>query len=137
VVAADDLLERVAADRVRRGDVEDLVAGQAVSTASTVASHRSYTSMYEQKLPTVTSWRSRQNRGYSRMQLLWLRERLCDIVAHELGLDPVEVPNRNYIRAEEMPCETPNRCVYDSGDYARCLEETAALVEMTSRPSST
>jgi 2-furoyl-CoA dehydrogenase large subunit len=31
------------------------------------------------------------NRGYSRMQHLWLTERLMDIVAHELDLDPVEV----------------------------------------------
>ena len=58
------------------------------------------------------------NRGYSRMQHLWFTERVIDIVAHELGLDPVEVRKRNYIRAEEMPYETPNGCVYDSGDYA-------------------
>ena len=29
------------------------------------------------------------NRGYSRMQHLWLCERIIDIVAHELELDPV------------------------------------------------
>ena len=54
------------------------------------------------------------------MQHLWFTERVIDIVAHELGLDPVEVRKRNYIRADEMPYETPNGCVYDSGDYARC-----------------
>ena len=58
------------------------------------------------------------NRGYSRMQHLWFTERVIDIVARELGLDPVEVRKRNYIRAEDMPYETPNGCVYDSGDYA-------------------
>src|SRR6266542_3799883 len=30
------------------------------------------------------------NRGYSRMQHLWLTERIVDIVAHQLGLDPVD-----------------------------------------------
>ena len=38
------------------------------------------------------------NRGYSRMQHLWFTERVIDIVAHELGLDPVEVRKRNYIK---------------------------------------
>jgi 2-furoyl-CoA dehydrogenase large subunit len=69
------------------------------------------------------------NRGYSRMQHLWFTERVIDIVAHELDLDPVEIRKRNYIRADEMPYETPNGCVYDSGDYARCLEEALKLVD--------
>ena len=68
------------------------------------------------------------NRGYSRMQHLWLTERIMDIVAHQLGLDPVEVRKRNYIRSEEMPYETPNGCVYDSGDYARCLDLALDLI---------
>ena len=69
------------------------------------------------------------NRGYSRMQQLWLTERICDIVAHELGLDPVEVRKRNYVKTEEMPYETPNGCVYDSGDYARCLDIALELID--------
>jgi CO/xanthine dehydrogenase Mo-binding subunit len=69
------------------------------------------------------------NRGYSRMQHLWFTERIIDIVAQELGLDPVEIRKRNYIRADEMPYETPNGCVYDSGDYARCLDEALKLVD--------
>ncbi|HTS73194.1 MAG TPA: xanthine dehydrogenase family protein molybdopterin-binding subunit, partial [Gaiellaceae bacterium] len=68
------------------------------------------------------------NRGYSRMQHLWFTERIIDIVAHELGLDPVEVRKRNYIRADEMPYETPNGCVYDSGDYARMLDMALELI---------
>jgi 2-furoyl-CoA dehydrogenase large subunit len=68
------------------------------------------------------------NRGYSRMQHLWLTERIVDIVAHELGLDPVEVRKRNYVPADEMPYTTPNGCVYDSGDYARCLDIALDLV---------
>ena len=68
------------------------------------------------------------NRGYSRMQHLWLCERIADIVANELGLDPVAFRKQNYIRADEMPYETPNGCVYDSGDYARCLDIALELV---------
>ena len=69
------------------------------------------------------------NRGYSRMQHLWLTERIMDIVATELGLDPVEARKKNYIKSEEMPYETPNGCVYDSGDYARCLDIALDLVD--------
>ncbi|MGH3002012.1 MAG: xanthine dehydrogenase family protein molybdopterin-binding subunit, partial [Gaiellaceae bacterium] len=55
-------------------------------------------------------------------QHLWFTERVIDIVAQELGLDPVEVRKKNYVRAEDMPYETPNGCVYDSGDYAGMLD---------------
>ena len=68
------------------------------------------------------------NRGYSRMQHLWFTERMIDIVAHELGLDPVEMRKRNYIRADEMPYTTPNGCVYDSGDYAGMLDIALELI---------
>ncbi len=68
------------------------------------------------------------NRGYSRMQHLWFTERIIDIVAHELGLDPVEIRKRNYVKAEEMPYETPNGCVYDSGDYAKSLDIALDLI---------
>ncbi len=62
------------------------------------------------------------------MQHLWLTERIIDIVAAELGLDPVEVRKRNYVKAEQMPYETPNGCVYDSGDYARSLDIALELI---------
>ncbi|MEX2212370.1 MAG: xanthine dehydrogenase family protein molybdopterin-binding subunit [Gaiellaceae bacterium] len=68
------------------------------------------------------------NRGYSRLQHLWLTERIIDLVAHELGFDPVEIRKRNYVKSDEMPYETPNGCVYDSGDYARCLDQALELV---------
>lgn len=72
------------------------------------------------------------NRGYSRMQHLWFTERVIDIVAHELDLDPVAVRKLNYVRAEDMPYETPNGCVYDSGDYAQMLDIALELIDYES-----
>lgn len=69
------------------------------------------------------------NRGYSRLQHLWLVERIVDIVAIELGLDPVAVRKRNYVRREDFPYTTPNGCVYDSGDYAAMLDRALELVD--------
>jgi CO/xanthine dehydrogenase Mo-binding subunit len=69
------------------------------------------------------------NRGYSRLQHLWLVERVVDIVATKLGLDPVDIRKRNYIRAEEFPYETPNGCLYDSGDYHASLDRALELID--------
>ncbi len=68
------------------------------------------------------------NRGYSRMQHLWLTERIIDIVARELNFDPVEIRKHNYVQPEDMPYETPNGCVYDSGDYPRALDKVLELI---------
>ena len=74
------------------------------------------------------------NRGYSRMQHLWLTERIIDIVAHELDFDPIALRKLNYVQPEQMPYETPSGCVYDSGDYPRALD-TAARADRLRRAS--
>ena len=66
------------------------------------------------------------NRGYSRMQQLWFMERIVDICAHELNIPADEMRLKNYIR--EFPYETPNGCVYDSGNYPAMLEKAKELV---------
>lgn len=69
------------------------------------------------------------NRGYSRLQHQWAIERMVDLVAQEMGFDPVDLRRKNYVRAEDFPYETPNKCVYDSGDYARCLDAALELID--------
>ena len=68
------------------------------------------------------------NRGYSRMQHLWLCERIIDIVAHELDLDPIAMRKLNYVQPEQMPYETPSGGIYDSGDYPRALDAVLELI---------
>jgi aerobic carbon-monoxide dehydrogenase large subunit len=61
-------------------------------------------------------------------------ERLLDLVARDLGLDPIAVRRRNMIRPDEMPCAVglPYRdgvpIVYDGGDYPAALEEAMAAL---------
>ena len=62
------------------------------------------------------------NRGYSRMQHLWLTERIVDIVAAGSSSTLSRSGKKNYVKTEQMPYETPNGCVYDSGDYAAALD---------------
>jgi len=68
------------------------------------------------------------NRGYSRMQHLWMLERSVDIVARELGLDPSEVRLKNFIRPDEMPYVTPSGGVSVSYTHLRAHETSLHLV---------
>jgi CO/xanthine dehydrogenase Mo-binding subunit len=79
-----------------------------------------FSQMVTNKCPVVP------NRGYSRMQQLWFMERVIDICAHELNMPADEIRLRNYIR--DFPYETPNGCVYDSGDYPAMLEKAKELI---------
>ncbi len=66
------------------------------------------------------------NRGYSRMQHIWFMERVVDICAHTLDIPLDTIRERNYVR--EFPYETPNGCVYDSGDYVGMLNKAKELI---------
>ncbi|MFC5138574.1 aerobic carbon-monoxide dehydrogenase large subunit [Actinomycetospora rhizophila] len=55
-------------------------------------------------------------------EAVYLIERMVDVVAHDLGLDPAELRMRNLLRPEQFPYETATGWVYDSGDYPRTLQ---------------
>jgi 2-furoyl-CoA dehydrogenase large subunit len=67
------------------------------------------------------------NRGFGGPQLYFGLERTMAIAAGRLGLDPAELARRNLVPAGEMPYRTPSGGVYDSGDYAACLEDALSL----------
>ena len=56
-------------------------------------------------------------------------ERTIDLIAKELGLDPVDVRRRNFIRPEAFPYATATGLTYDSGDYAPSLDKALELSE--------
>ena len=65
-------------------------------------------------------------RGAGRPEAAFLLERLVDVIAHDTGLDRVELRRRNFIPADAFPYQTPVALQYDSGDYqstlAACLK---------------
>ncbi|MEM2095405.1 MAG: xanthine dehydrogenase family protein molybdopterin-binding subunit [Candidatus Caldarchaeum sp.] len=67
-------------------------------------------------------------RGYSRLQHMWMIERVMDIAAKRLGIDPVKIRMRNFIRPEEMPYTSPSGCVYDGGDYPTATQKVCELI---------
>ena len=45
-----------------------------------------------------------------------------DYAADELGVDPVELRRRNFIRPEQMPFKTAAGELYDTGEFARVMD---------------
>jgi len=64
-------------------------------------------------------------RGFGSEVNNWMLEQLVERAARELGLDPVEIRRRNFIR--EFPHFIPTGNVYDSGDYDAVLDKTLEL----------
>jgi len=54
-------------------------------------------------------------------EAVYLVERLVDMLASELGMDPAELRMRNLLRPEQFPYTCPTGWQYDSGDYPRAL----------------
>jgi carbon-monoxide dehydrogenase large subunit len=62
-------------------------------------------------------------RGAGRPEAAAFLERVMDMAADELGIDPVELRRRNLLRPDEFPYRTLMGVTYDSGDYERALLE--------------
>jgi 2-furoyl-CoA dehydrogenase large subunit len=73
------------------------------------------------------------NRGFGGPQLYLALERTMAIAARRLELDPAELARRNLIGAGEFPYTTPSGGIYDSGDYAACLDDALELVRYDER----
>ncbi|HEX3266947.1 MAG TPA: aerobic carbon-monoxide dehydrogenase large subunit [Gaiellaceae bacterium] len=54
----------------------------------------------------------------------YLIERLVDVAAHELGVDPAEFRVDNFIKPDQFPYKSATGFVYDSGDYEKALRLT-------------
>jgi carbon-monoxide dehydrogenase large subunit len=61
-------------------------------------------------------------RGAGRPEAAAAIERIVDLFAAELGMDPAEVRRRNYVPPEAFPYTTPTGTLYDVGDYPASLE---------------
>lgn len=65
-------------------------------------------------------------RGVGTVQGVFVIERIMDLVAAELGLDPAEVRMKNFIQPQEQPFNTAAGRLYDSGDYPDTLARLLA-----------
>ena len=85
------------------------------------ATRMGFVSVATNKGPTV------QNRGVGKPTAIFTLERIVDLAAKKLGLDPAEIRFRNFVQPKQMPYTTPSGEVYESGDYPECLRQALAL----------
>ncbi len=66
-------------------------------------------------------------RGAGRPEAAEMLERLMDLAAGELDVDPVELRRRNLLGPDVFPYTTVMGTTYDSGNYGRALEEVVRV----------
>ena len=86
------------------------------------------TAVYTNRVPVTPV------RGAGRPQAVFVMERMLDLASERLGIDRVQLRERNLIRPDEFPYDvglvsrdnSPRR--YDSGNYPECLRRVAEAV---------
>jgi 2-furoyl-CoA dehydrogenase large subunit len=71
------------------------------------------------------------NRGYACGHLYFEIERMVDLLADRLAIDPAEIRRRNFIQRGEFPYRTPSGGLYDSGDYPAAFEKALEVARYT------
>ncbi len=61
-------------------------------------------------------------RGAGRPEATQLIERVLDVAADQLGIDPAEIRRRNFLQPSSFPLTTTTGANYDSGEYAKALD---------------
>jgi carbon-monoxide dehydrogenase large subunit len=74
--------------------------------------------VYTNKAPGGVAYRC----SFRVTEAAYLIERVIDVVAQRLKMDPAELRLKNFIRKEQFPYHSPTGWVYDSGDYEKTLK---------------
>ncbi len=85
--------------------------------------HAEVRGVYTHTSPTATY------RGAGRPEASYAIERVIDVAAHELGIDPVELRRRNMIAPDALPYDTGFVFTYDSGEFEVCLDKVVAAAD--------
>ncbi|MER7459877.1 aerobic carbon-monoxide dehydrogenase large subunit [Micromonospora sp. NPDC126480] len=81
------------------------------------AAHCTVTGVYTNKAPGGVAYAC----SFRITEAVYLVERMVDVLAYELGMDPAELRMKNLIRPEQFPYTCATGWEYDSGDYPRAL----------------
>jgi aerobic carbon-monoxide dehydrogenase large subunit len=97
--------------------------GSLAGVYHTPAIHADVTAVFTNTPPV------RPYRGNGRPEAAFVIERMVDLAARRLGVDPAELRRRNMIAPEAMPFKTGLTFTYDSGEFARNLELALRLAD--------
>jgi len=70
-------------------------------------------------------------RGAGRPEATYQIERVIDKAAREIGMDPVELRRRNFIKPDQFPYQTPVAVQYDTGNYDATMDKALELADVT------
>ena len=96
------------------------------------AAHCEVTGVYTNKAPGGVAYSC----SFRITEAVYLVERMVDLLARELGLDPAELRMKNLLRPEQFPYTCPTGWEYDSGDYPRALQVAMDIADYPSCAAS-
>src|SRR5450755_2888945 len=67
-------------------------------------------------------------RGAGRPEATFVVERLVEVAARQMGIDPAEIRRRNFIKS--FPHQTPVIMAYDAGDYHASLKKALEIADV-------
>ncbi len=85
--------------------------------------HCAVTGVYTNKAPGGVAYAC----SFRITEAAYLVERMVDVLAQELKMDPAELRLKNLLRPEQFPYTCATGWVYDSGDYAHTLQEAMRI----------
>jgi carbon-monoxide dehydrogenase large subunit len=97
--------------------------GGVAGVYTTPAIHHQTTGVFTNTTPTGPY------RGAGRPEATFAIERVIDVAARELGMDPIALRRRNLIPSSAMPFKTGLVFTYDTGDFARGMDMALALAD--------
>jgi carbon-monoxide dehydrogenase large subunit len=83
------------------------------------AAHVEVDGVYTNKPPGGVAYRC----SFRVTEAVHMIERMVDIMADELGMDPAEIRFRNFIQPDQFPYKSPTGWEYDSGNYPAALRK--------------
>ncbi|HKY94167.1 MAG TPA: aerobic carbon-monoxide dehydrogenase large subunit [Kiloniellales bacterium] len=81
--------------------------------------------VYSNKAPGGVAYRC----SFRVTEVAYCIERAMDILAQKLGMDPVELRLKNFIRREQFPYQSALGWEYDSGDYETAMRKAMQAVD--------
>jgi carbon-monoxide dehydrogenase large subunit len=72
----------------------------------------------------------RPYRGNGRPEAGYVIERIVDVAADDLGVDPAELRRRNYISPQQMPFKTALTFTYDCGEFEKNMDLALELADI-------
>jgi carbon-monoxide dehydrogenase large subunit len=74
-------------------------------------------------------------RGAGRPEATYVVERLVEVAAREMKLDPAEIRRRNFIQPDQFPYQTPVALQYDIGNYGQSMDKALEMIDYKGFPA--